>query len=113
MAEELNVAAHEALVRGNAAVGRGDLIAALRYYEYAQRLAPTNTTITLVIGTTRLSQKDPRAAEAFMQVVAHDDVREAWHCLAASRYHLDGQIDLAAQSLRTLLSRHGLIREGH
>jgi GT2 family glycosyltransferase len=113
MAEELDAAAHEALVRGNAAVGRGDLIAALRYYEYAQRLAPTNTTITLVIGTTRLSQKDPRAAEAFMQVVAHDDVREAWHCLAASRYHLDGQIDLAAQSLRTLLSRHGLIREGH
>ena len=29
MAEELDAAAHEALVRGNAAVGRGDLIAAL------------------------------------------------------------------------------------
>ncbi len=95
--------------RARAALQRGEVRGALRGYEYAQRLAPGDADITLAIGAARLRLKDPRSTEAFALVAMRDDVQEAWLGLAAA-HHGMGQHDLAAEDLRTLLSRHGHVR---
>ena len=99
----------DACERAGAALLRGEVPAALRHYEYAQRLAPGDAEITLAIGAARLRQQDPRSTEAFTLVATRDDVQEAWLGLAAAHHGL-GQHDLAAQDLRALLSRHGHAR---
>ena len=70
-----------------AALLRGEVPAALRHYQYAQRLAPRRGEITLAIAAARLRQLDPRAADAFAQIAARDDVQEAWLGLAAAWHH--------------------------
>ncbi|MGA9016927.1 MAG: glycosyltransferase [Acetobacteraceae bacterium] len=102
-------AAKDACDRAIAALQCGDVTAALRHYEYAQRLAPSDGEITLAIGAARLSQNDPRSTEAFALVANRDDVQEAWLGLAAA-HHAMREHDLAAQDLRELLSRHGHVR---
>jgi GT2 family glycosyltransferase len=106
---ERGASVQEACDRAVTAAQRGDPQAALRHYEYARRLAPTDSEIVLSIAAMRLSQQDPRAAEAFELIARRDDVQEAWLGLAASR-HRQGLHDLAAQDLRELLSRHGYVR---
>ena len=83
--------------------------AALRHYEYAQRLEPSDAEITLAIGAARLSQNDPRSTEAFALVATRDDVQEAWLGLAAAHQRMS-EHDLAARDLCALLSRHGHVR---
>ena len=95
--------------RASAALQRGEVVAALRSYEYAQRLAPDDADITLAIGAAQLRLGEPRSAEAFALVAMRDDVQEAWLGLAAA-HHGMGEHDLAGQDLRTLLSRHGHVR---
>ena len=104
-----NAAVQEACDRAAATAQRGDAQAALRHYEYARRLAPTDSEIVLSTAALHLSQQDPRAAETFELVARRNDVQEAWLGLAASR-HRHGQHDLAAQHLREMLSRHGYVR---
>jgi GT2 family glycosyltransferase/glycosyltransferase involved in cell wall biosynthesis len=106
---ERSAAVNDACDRARAALQNGDVRAALRHYEYAQRLAPSNSEITLAIGAARLHDLDPRSAEAFALVAYRDDVQEAWIGLA-SAYHTLGHHDLAAHSLGSLLSRHGHVR---
>jgi GT2 family glycosyltransferase len=109
MESDRSAAVTDAWDRGTAAVQRGEVPVALRHYEYAQRLAPSDAEITLAIGAARLSLHDPRAAEAFALVATRDDVQEAWLGLAAA-HHGMGEHILAGQNLRTLLSRHGHVR---
>ena len=109
MTTERSAAVNDACARAAAVLQSGDVRAGLRHYEYAQRLAPSNSEITLAIGAARLHDLDPRSAEAFALVAHRDDVQEAWIGLA-SAYHTLGHHDLAAQSLRSLLSRHGHVR---
>jgi hypothetical protein len=104
-----SAAVRDAWDRGAEALRRGEIPAALRYYEYAQRLSPGDSEITLAIGAARLSQHDPCAAEAFARVATRDDVQEAWLGLAAA-HHGMGEHVLAGQDLRALLSRHGHVR---
>jgi GT2 family glycosyltransferase/glycosyltransferase involved in cell wall biosynthesis len=106
---ERSAAVNDACARAAAVLQSGDVLAGLRHYEYAQRLAPSNSEITLAIGAARLHNLDPRSAEAFALVAYRDDVQEAWIGLA-SAHHTLGHHDLAAQSLRSLLSRHGHVR---
>lgn len=87
----------------------GDVHAALRHYEYAQRLAPSDGEITLAIGAARLGLQHPRATEAFELVAERNDVQEAWLGLTAA-YHTLLCSDLAVGALRNLLSRHGHVR---
>ena len=87
----------------------GDVRSALRHYEYAQRLAPSDGEITLAIGAARLGLQQPSAIEAFELVAERDDIQEAWLGLATA-YHTLLRSDLAARSLRMLLSRHGRVR---
>ena len=109
MSSDQSAAVKNACDRAIAAVQCGDVTAALRHYEYAQRLAPSEGEITLAIGAARLSQNDPRSTEAFALVANRDDVQEAWLGLAAA-HHGMSEHDLAAQDLRELLSRHGHVR---
>src|SRR5215469_1381072 len=57
----------------------------------------------------RGSRLDPRPTEAFALVANRLNVRDAWIGLAAAHDAL-GHQDLAADSLRALLSRHGHVR---
>ena len=109
MSSDRSAAVNDAWDRARAAQQHGEVATALRYYEYAQRLAPSDGEITLAIGAARLSQHDPRSTEAFALVAARDDIQEAWLGLAAVRHQL-GEHDLAAGDLRRLLSRHGHVR---
>ena len=109
MTTERSAAVNDACARAAAVLQSGDVRAGLRHYEYAQRLAPSNSAITLAIGAARLHDLDPRSAEAFALIAFRDDVQEAWIGLA-SAHHTLGHHDLAAQSLRSLLSRHGHVR---
>ncbi len=88
---------------------RGEVAAALRHYEYAQRLEPSDAEITLAIGAARLSRNDPRSTEAFTLIAMRDDVQEAWLGLAAAHQRMS-EHDFAARDLRELLSRHGHVR---
>jgi GT2 family glycosyltransferase/glycosyltransferase involved in cell wall biosynthesis len=109
VATERSAAVNDACDRAAAVLRGGDVRAGLRHYEYAQRLAPSNSEITLAIGAARMHDLDPRSAEAFALIAYRDDVQEAWIGLA-SAHHTLGHHDLAAQSLRSLLSRHGHVR---
>src|SRR5690242_10517234 len=103
--QDRDAAVRDACDRAIEATSRGDLSAALRYYEYARRLAPANGEIALALGATRLDLRDPHAAAAFASVATRDDVQAAWYGLAAS-HHQHGHTDLAGHDLHTLLSRH-------
>lgn len=83
----------------------GNLLSAHQFYEYAQRLAPADSEITLAIGLIRLRLGDPRATEALEQVAQHDNIRESWIGLAAVQ-HMIGQPKLAALQLGLALMRH-------
>jgi hypothetical protein len=76
----------DACDRARAALRNGEVARALRYFEYAQRLAPSDAEVTLAIGAARLSLQDARATESFTLVATRDDVQEAW--LAARRTEL-------------------------
>jgi GT2 family glycosyltransferase len=104
-----SAAVQEACDRAAAAARRGDPQAALRGYEYAMRLAPTDSGIVLSLAALHLGQHDPRAAAGFELIARRDDVQEAWLGLAVS-HHRQGRHALAAQNLRHLLSRHGYVR---
>ena len=104
-----SAAVKDACDRANAALQCGEVTAALRHYEYAQRLAPSDGEITLAIGAARLSQNDARSTEAFALIATRDDVQEAWLGLAAAHYAMS-EHDLAAHDLSELLSRHGHVR---
>ena len=106
---ERSASLQSACDRATAAANRGDLDAALRHYQYAQRLEPSAGEVTLSIAAVRLAMLDPRAADAFAQIAARDDVQEAWLGLAAAWHHM-GEHELAARDLHTLLSRHGHVR---
>lgn len=99
----------DACERAKAAIQRGDAAAALRYYEYALRHAPDDSEIMLAIAAARLMERDPRAIQAFALIAKKDDVQEAWLGLAAAHQRF-GEYDLAGESLRELLSRHGHVR---
>lgn len=88
---------------------RGEVVVALRHYEYASRLSPADAALILAIGTTRLAQHDPRAIEAFALIAARHDIQEAWLGLATA-YQRMGEQGPAAEKLRVLLSRHGHVR---
>ena len=103
---EQSAAVKDACDRAIAAMQCADVTAALRHYEYAQRLAPSDGEITLAIGAARLSQNDPRSTEAFALIANRDDVQEAWLGLAAAHRAMN-EHDLAAQDLNELLSHHG------
>jgi GT2 family glycosyltransferase len=109
VSSDRSAAVQDACDRAVAALQRDDVLSALRLYEYAQRLAPSDAEITLAIGAARLRQQDPRSTEAFALVAMRDDVQEAWLGLAAA-HHSMGEHGLAAQDLRTLLSCHGHVR---
>ena len=109
VSSEHGAAVKDACDRASAAMQRGEVAAALRHYEYAQRLEPSDAEITLAIGAARLSQNDPRSTEAFTLVAMRDDVQEAWLGLAAAHQRM-GEHDLAARDLCELLSRHGHAR---
>ncbi len=109
MSSDRSAAVSDAWDRARAAQLRGEVATALRYYEYAQRLAPSDGEITLAIGAARLGLGDPRSTEAFALVATRDDIQEAWLGLAAARHGM-GEHDLAAGDLRALLSRHGHVR---
>ena len=83
---------------------RGEIPAALRHYEYAQRLSPGDAEITLAIGAARLSQQDPRAAEAFALVATRDDVQEAWLGLAAAHHGMGEHVLAGAESAHAAVS---------
>jgi GT2 family glycosyltransferase len=104
-----SAAAQGACDRAVAAASGGDRVAALQFYEYAQRLAPSDGEITLSIGALRLAMQDPRSTEALTLIAQRDDVAEAWLGLAAAHQAM-GEHDLAARDLRTLLARHGYVR---
>ena len=106
---ERSASLQSACDRATAAANRGDLDAALRHYQYALRLEPSAGEVTLSIAAVRLAMLDPRAADAFAQIAARDDVQEAWLGLAAAWHHM-GEHELAARDLHTLLSRHGHVR---
>ncbi len=110
MRSDRGAAVQDAFSRATTAVGAGDLQTALRYYEYAQRTAPSDGEITMAIGATRLALLDPRASEAFELIAMRDDVREAWLGLVAVR-NQHGYNDLASRELRELLSRFGCSHE--
>ena len=97
--------AAQAYDRAQAALAAGDLEAAQRLLEYAQRLAPSDGAITLSIGSVRLQRRDPMASEPFELIARRDDSREAWLGLAATR-RLIGQSDAAVQALAEALARH-------
>ena len=103
---EQSAAVKDACDRAIAAMQCADVTAALRHYEYAQRLAPSDGEITLAIGAARLSQNDTRSTEAFALIANRDDVQEAWLGLAAAHRAMN-EHDLAAQDLNELLSHHG------
>jgi GT2 family glycosyltransferase len=109
VSSDRSAAVKDACERAGVALRHGEVSVALRYYEYAQRLAPSDAEVTLAIGAARLRQHDPRATEAFALVATRDDVQEAWLGLAAA-HHGMREFDLAAQDLRALLSRHGHVR---
>ncbi len=106
MTSDRSAAVQHVFSRAAAASGAGDQQTAARYYEYAQRNAPSDGEITMAIGATRLALQDPRASEPFELIAKRDDVREAWLGLVAVRYQ-HGHNDIAAQDLRELLSRFG------
>lgn len=106
MKSDRSATVQDAFNRAAAAARAGDQQAAARFYEYAQRSAPTDGDVTMAIGAARLALHDPHAAEPFELVAKRDDVREAWLGLVAIR-HLHGHNDVAARDLRELLSRFG------
>ncbi len=109
MSTDRSAVVKDACDRARAALRNGEVAGALRYFEYAQRLAPSDAEVTLAIGAARLSLQDARATESFTLVATRDDVQEAWLGLAAA-HHGMGEHDLAARDLRMLLSRHGHLR---
>ncbi len=109
MSTDRSAVVKDACDRARAALRNGEVAGALRYFEYAQRLAPSDAEVTMAIGAARLSLQDARATESFTLVATRDDVQEAWLGLAAA-HHGMGEHDLAARDLRMLLSRHGHLR---
>lgn len=97
--------AQAAIVRGRAAEQAGDLIAARRAYEYAQRIVPDDREVTFAVGTVRLRLLDPRAAEPFELLAHRDGFREAWLCLVKVRM-LTGHPGMAADELEQMLACH-------
>jgi GT2 family glycosyltransferase len=105
-----SAAVTNACERARAALQRGDTRSALRHYLYAQRLAPSDSEITLATGAAYLSLHDSCAVEAFKLVAHRDDVREAWLGLAAARHSLSHHEE-ALRALRVSLSCHGHLRD--
>ncbi len=110
MRGDRSAAVTSACERARAAVQQGDTRSALRHYLYAQRLAPSDSEITLAIGAAYLSLHDSGAVEAFKLVAHRDDVQEAWLGLAAARHRLNHH-EQARRALEVSLSCHGHPRD--
>jgi GT2 family glycosyltransferase len=108
VSSDRSAAVKDACERARAAMLRGEVVAALRHYEYARRLTPADAAIILAIGKARLAQREPRAIEAFGLIAAHHDVQEAWLGLASAHRWMNEQ-ELAANNLRISLSRHAYV----
>ena len=61
MESDRSAAVTDAWDRGTAAVQRGEVPVALRHYEYAQRLAPSDAESNVAIAGPELSRHDPSA----------------------------------------------------
>ncbi|MDR3538440.1 MAG: glycosyltransferase [Acetobacteraceae bacterium] len=96
--------ARDARDRGHAALGKGDVADALRWFDRALRLVPLDPNIALSLATILLGRDTARAASLFDGVAATADVREAWQGLAAARLLL-GDPAGAAICLARSLSR--------
>ncbi|MHB1305307.1 MAG: glycosyltransferase [Acidiphilium sp.] len=81
----------------------GGVSAAVKYLEYAQRLAPSATAISFALGVVRMAAGEPRAVEPLELVADRTSWRDAIMHLAAA-HHQFGNIDAAASELhRTLI----------
>jgi glycosyltransferase involved in cell wall biosynthesis len=75
--------------------------------ERAHRLAPHDGTITLMLASAALGDDNPRAAALFSEVLASNDVRDAWLGLATARFLI---LDMAGarEAVDETLRRHAL-----
>jgi len=97
--------AHDAWLRGQAALAAGDADAALRWLDRAARIAPEDDIIALGVATACLGRDSARSARLFARVAKARDVREAWFGLAVARLRC-GEADGAAKALGQALARH-------
>jgi GT2 family glycosyltransferase/glycosyltransferase involved in cell wall biosynthesis len=95
----------DAFRRAGALIGARRTADALTMLEYAQRLAPADSGISLAIGLLRLNLGDPRAAEPFALLTQCTEWRDIWMALARVAIKF-GQVERAATVLHTALSRN-------
>jgi glycosyltransferase involved in cell wall biosynthesis len=96
---------HDAIARGQAALGAGEGGEAIRWLDRAHRLAPTDATIMLLQASALIGGDNTKSADLFGQVLKTHDVREAWLGLATTRFLL-GDLAAVGAALAEVLSRH-------
>jgi glycosyltransferase involved in cell wall biosynthesis len=95
----------DAVARGQAALGSGDKVDAIRWLDRAHRLAPGDGTIAMLLASALIGGDNARASALFDEVLKSHDVRDAWLGLATARF-LMGDLPGARGALAALLSRH-------
>src|ERR1700677_241431 len=95
----------DAVALGQAALSAGNKAEASRWLDRAHRIAPGDATITLLLASAMIGVDNAGAAALFSEVLASDDVWDAWLGLATARF-LTGDLSAARGGLDGALGRH-------
>ncbi len=90
--------------QGLIALKEDNLPSAVRWLERAHRLVPADPNVALSLATACLGYDDVRAAALFREVLADNDLREAWLGLASACFRLNDPAE-ASRALATALGR--------
>lgn len=102
--------ARTAMTQGQLALTANDTDGAVRWFDRAHRLLPTDPNAVLALAGACLAGDPSRAATLFAEIAGTYQVRHAWLGLAAARFRLAGPL-AAAEALGTALSRFSFVAD--
>jgi GT2 family glycosyltransferase len=97
----------DALIRGEKALGNGEVNVALRWLRRAQNLAPTNSRVLLALAQVLALNREPEAERHFRAVASADDSVVAWLGVAVTCLARGAAFE-AAEALSRLASSNAV-----